>query len=357
MAGRSFFNVSEEQPKPTKETLLNSLEDLENELKKLGHVTLEEQLKELRKHVKNVLENQEEEIEFLRNKILSLEKEVKRQKAKTEPLEKALALAQATWAWEKHLARFVVHSSTRIYPSGWNDQMQDYLNETNKEHDRFDRIQAKLTKWTHHHWRVIKNVTRERNCMVHPNLIDLDLVESEILNMSPKHQVLLRDMLEELKMTAALMKFGRLAKHTRTELGVHGKEWNQCAMNEIISWDCKFEEIDGLQNIEHEEAKEYLTKYVDDPENIFHYNFIVDSIKEANGQRLGKLAWEMESKIPREYSDALSYLKKLLPNSHDKSKFLKDLNVTIATLHVPDFLPKQLWKHGIEIVEKYFGLT
>jgi hypothetical protein len=114
----------------------------------------------------------------------------------------------------------------------------------------------------------------------------------------------------------------------------------------------KFEQIDGLQNIEHEEAKKYLTMYVDNPKEIDYYLFIVDFIKDGNSKRLGKLAWEFEG-LPTEYGEALRELKKLLPNPDDESEDT-NLDKTIVKLHIPDFLPKNLWKDGIEIVEKYF---
>ena len=363
MAGKQFFrgkqssfNSSEEVPKPTKKTLLKTLKNLNNELDKIEDPTLKNRLKELHELVTDVLENQENEIQNLNDKIKALEKDVQEEKAKNEKLQKAVVVAQATWVWEKHLARFVVDSAIKIYPSGWNDQMQDYLNETNKEHNRLDSIQTKLTSWTRHHWRVINNVRRERNGMVHPVLINLDVVESELLKMSPKDQKLLRDMLDELKMTASLMKFGRLANDMFPTERVRGRRMDARALSEIISWDCEFEDIDGLQHINHDRAKENLKKYVDDPKSIDDYISIVDFIKNTNSKRVGKLAFEMENKLSPGYGEVLSHLKKLLPNPDHKSKSSKGLDETIVKLHVPDFLPRPLWKDGIEMVEKYFGM-
>ena len=363
MAGRqsfaknqSFLNLSDEQPKPTKKTLLERLKYVKNELEKIEDLTLKNRLKELHELVTDVLENQESEIQNLRDKIQALENDVKEEKAKNEKLQKALVVAQATWVWEKHLARFVVDSSRPIYSSGWKDQMEDYLDETNKEHNRLGRIQTKLTKWTKQHWRVINNVRRERNVMVHPVLINLNLVESELQKMSPKDQKLLREMLDELKMTASLMKFGRLTNDMFPTEKVRGMRVDARALSEIISWDCEFEDIDGLQHINHYEAKEHLKKYVDDPKSIDDYISIVDFIKNANSSRLRKLALEMEKKLSPGYGEVLSHLKKLVPNPEHKSKSPKGLDETIAKLHVPDFLPEHLWKDGIEMVDKYFGM-
>ncbi len=82
---------------------------------------------------------------------------------------------------------------------------------------------------------------------------------------------------------------------------------------------------------------------------------IVDYIKSTNSKRLGKLAWEMaKGHLPsEEHGEALAELKQLLPSPHDEGN-VEELNKIRAKLHIPDFLPKSLWKHGIEIVEEYF---
>lgn len=58
-----------------------------------------------------------------------------------------------------------------------------------------------------------------------------------------------------------------------------------------MSWDRTFEQIDGLQKIEHEEAKTFMEKYVHDRRVINHCVKIVDFIKQGNSKRLGKLGW------------------------------------------------------------------
>jgi hypothetical protein len=185
---------------------------VENEIKKLGNELLEMKLEKLRGQVRGLLKNQEKEINNLRGEIQTLKKEVDRQKAKNEKLEKVLVVAQATWLWEKHLARFVVDSSRKIYESGWMNQMEAYLKEMDTDQNRFTKIQKKLkTTWTEEHWQVVFTVRNERNGTAHPDLIDLDLVESQLEKMYPIHQKVLGEMLDELKMTASLMKFGRLA--------------------------------------------------------------------------------------------------------------------------------------------------
>ena len=366
---------------PIKEAFLNSLEDIENELKKTCHTKkLGERLQELRRHVNDFFKNEErrennmqKEIENLSKQIRKLEDDLKKEKEKNKELEKALSLAQATWAWEKHLARFVVDPSISIDPTSWRDQMDDYLNEANTETNRLVRIRNTDKKemkeeekreeesWRNKQWRVIKNIRRERNGMAHPSLFNLKFVELEITKMSSGKQQFLQNMMDELKMTASLMKFGRLAKYMQslTE-NVRSKKWNECVMNDIISWDRKFEEIDGLQNIEHEEAKGYLEKYVGNPSMVQPYFCIVDAIKQENREHLGKMAWRI--KLPKdsmEYDEALSCLKGLVAPHQERNspKGRVILSAAIAKLHVPDFLNEDLWEVGIKLVDKFFSQT
>ncbi|CAB4040048.1 Hypothetical predicted protein [Paramuricea clavata] len=90
--------------------------------------------------------------------------------------------------------------------------------------------------------------------------------------------------------------------------------------------------------------------------------FVVDSSEKiyprGNSKRFGKLAWEFKESLPNfdaisiEHGEALEELKKLLPNPGSEDN-VTVLDYDIAKLHIPDFLPKRLWKHGIEIVENY----
>ena len=117
--------------------------------------------------------------------------------------------------WEAHLARFVVGPKERLYEFGRFGQMIDYLKSLNirRNHTCWAKIQRKLsTSWTREHWNVINTVRKERHRVAHPSLIVLDdLVQSEFKKMSPQYQQRMQDMLNILKMTASLMKFGRLA--------------------------------------------------------------------------------------------------------------------------------------------------
>ena len=359
--------VYDEEPKITKETLLKALKDVEDEINRFGNQTLQLRLQELRRQVKGVLSNKENKIQDLYNEIAKLKQEnknlkkhVEKLRAKNKRIEKTLAVGQATWVWEKHVARFVIDPCERFYKSDWMAQMEKFLKKKAAKQNRWKKIQDKLQTWTEDHWVGIRSVRNERNFLAHPDLIDLDLVKSELKNMFPKRRKQMKDMLEQLKMTAALMKFGRLTKYYNAEYEsffLKGKKKRKDALVDIISWDRKFEDIDGLQNIEHDEAKKYLAKYVD-PTMLSYYADIVDHIKERNGKCLRKLAWNIAKHYCPEEGSRKSNALKALQDLHDSSRRderIKDLPCDIAKLHIPDFLPKHLWKAGIKIVENYFN--
>ncbi|XP_028400787.1 uncharacterized protein LOC114523923 [Dendronephthya gigantea] len=348
-----------EQSEINRETLLKALADIEKEIENLNQVNLATRVKDLRAQVSVVLEVHSDDITRLNAEIDSLKEQVEMLKAKNdelnnknEQLMNKLAVAQTTWEWEAHLARFVTEPRTRIYPYARFKQMQRYLKTVGATDNLWTKIQKNYGVWTDDHWEMVNTVRLERNCIAHPDFLELDLVESEVLKMSPHFHEPMRDMLAMLKTTASLMKFGRLAKFfTRNNLfpsGMVGGELYPQVLKDITSWDREFEEIDGLQNIEHQDAKEYLAKYVNQPEKITQYFSIVDLIKSENKKPLGKLAWEFEtrysSRMTNEEKEALAELKKLAP---ENEREVRILDVTIAKLHTPDFLPKHLWKHEV----------
>ena len=296
----------EKQPQITKETLLKALDAVESEIKKsVDNKPLQDRLKELRIQVEGVLSNQEKEIKYLYRKIRKLEQNNEKLEAKNKKMEKTLAVAQATWIWEKHVTRFVIDPNQKVYKSDWALQMETFLREKRTKQNLWKEIQKKLeTSWTKEHWVGINRVRTERNSMAHPDLVNLDFVESELEEMYPERRKQMMDMLEQLKMTAALMKFGRLASEYPTEESffLQGGRKIKEALEDIRSWDRRFEDIDGLQNIEHVEATGYLAKYID-PSVITSYHKIVEYIKKRNGKRLGKLA---ENIAKRYHPDEMS---------------------------------------------------
>ena len=210
----NFTREPLKEKRETKETLLEALHSVEDEIKALGHDILSKRLETLREQVKRVVENEDEEIKCLYGQIQSLKDGVDKLKVKHKKLENELVLAQATWVWEAHVAKFVVDPSKEIHRIGWFRQMERHLKKLkNPTHNRWTELKSKLTDWTDEQQEIAQTSRDEINSTAHSDVIDLDLVASEIeIRMSPESQKLMKDMLDMLKMTASLMKFGRLAK-------------------------------------------------------------------------------------------------------------------------------------------------
>ena len=170
------------------------------------------------------------------------------------------------------------------------------------------------------------------------------------------------DMLEQLKMTAALMKFGRLASENPTEESffLQGEKKIKEALEDIRSWDRRFEDIAGLQSIEHVKATGYLDKYID-PSVITSYHEVVEYIKKRNRKRLGKLAEKIAKRYPPDgmssENEALEILQeyKMSDECDEANENFPEIPCNIAKLHIPDFLPKHLWKVGFQILENHFN--
>ena len=230
--------------------------------------------------------------------------------------------------------------------------MKDHLQKYEKNR-KWKKVQRKIDYWTKDHWEVINSIRQERNEIAHPGLIDIDLVENEVSDLSPKYQRLLNDMFDMLKMTASLMKFGRLANRAENIWKRNLKISEQEVLKHITSWDRTFEQIGGLQSIDHDTAKKYLKKYVGKRNpKLNHYFSVVDSLKEENGKWLGKLASDFLGKaLTSNETKVLKEFMKLLSKEHQS---FEAVDCSTATLHVPDFLPKELWEDGIKLWKRLF---
>ena len=350
------------------QNLLETLESIENEI---ANAELKERLGKLRERARLFLKKQQEKIKILQVDMQSLKEEVEILKREKETIEKEFTVAQITWRFDAHIARFVVDDPDEtISEYGTFRQMHDYLKEHDHRENYWKEIQSILSiDYSQEHDGLKQELRKDRNEIAHPRFIDLDDLDqlAEFKKLSKYDKKRMGEMVDMLKMTASLMKFGRLAQclHDRSTNRLFSV-WSQRekriirrALRKISSWDRDFETIKGLQNIEHEEAKSYLQKYINDASVKRYYHFIVDFIKNENGKRLGKLAKNIAKFCPpKEMSsehEALQKLQDLLKMSKPEEK-IEEIRCDIAKLHIPDFLPKYLWKGGTEMVENYFRL-
>ena len=114
--------------------------------------------------------------------------------------------------------------------------------------------------------------------------------------MSPSDREQMKDMFHILKMTASLMKFGRLGafykenKNLFSTQGLRDEGLDADALKDMTSWNRNFEGIGTLQMVKSKDDKSYLEKYVDDSQKSTFYFAIVNFLKEGYSKRLGKLA-------------------------------------------------------------------
>ena len=339
--------------------LFNTLESIKGEI---VNPELKKKFEELRTQVLALLKKHEEKINILEGEIQRLNNKIDILKRENETVKGQFIAAEITWRFDAHMARFVVDDPAEtIKEFGTYRQMNDYLRARNPIHNYLKEIRNKLSiKWSDEHDSLKLELRKERNEKAHPN-IDLDELDQleEFKKMSTYDKERMKDIVNMLKMAASLMKFGRLAasldstSKMRLFFNWPQREIYQ-VLTTIVSWDRKFEDIKGLQNIEHEKANECLQKYIDDSTVEDVYFLIFDFIKEENSKRLGKLAWNIAERCPPDEGsselEALIALQELLDKPDEK---VKEIPCDIAKLHIPDFLPKDLWNGGIEIVKKY----
>ena len=135
--------------------------------------------------------------------------------------------------------------------------MNRHFSNVKSKDNLWKKITSNIGRWTKDHWYMVNTLRRERNGIAHPQFIDLDHIEAQLTEEFSDFNQQVQDMLDILKMTAGLMKFGRSARfyednkknknfpHLRLSSG------EKDVLKVIISWDRYFERIDGLQPVEH----------------------------------------------------------------------------------------------------------
>lgn len=348
------------------QNLIEKIKSIENEI---TNIELKKRLEELLERVYVFLRKQQNKIKIPQSDIQNLKDEVEILGREKETIETKFIVAEITWRFDAHVARFVVDDPVEnIEEFGTFRQMHDYLRVRQPTHNYWEELQTKLSiNWSRWHESLKFELRKDRNEIARPPFIaDLDDLDqlAEFKKLSKYDKERMNDIVNMLKMTASLMKFGRLAAYldrtSRRCLFFSRPQQEKRKINQvlttIVSWNRNFEDIKkGLQNVEHEKAKECVQKYINDSTVEDYYFLIFDFIKEENAKRLGKLAWNIAERCsPDEGSNESEALIALQDLLHKPDEKVKEILWELAKLHIPDFLPKRLWKGGIEIVENYF---
>ncbi len=196
------------------------------------------------------------------------------------------------------------------------------------------------------------------------------------------------DLLYLFEKVDSLLKLGMLAKESVVSRVIKSKLLDPGKLDKIVR-EC-YRAVEHLQDIEIETAKKHLVQYF--PDIARDCDTIISVIINTNGPRLGKLVKENEFKIvsrilhnpaviltldqmdkhlargkhssvkqaeqwnkltegeewSENHSKAIAELKKLLP---DNQSGVDPLPLYIAELHIADFLEKDLWDAGSDILE------
>ncbi|CAB4003421.1 Hypothetical predicted protein [Paramuricea clavata] len=382
--------------------LLDTIEHLIDDINEIGNENLLDHVKTLHQKVKAVFDKSKAEEETWSKTIRELKLEVSNLEGEVRKLKDRLAEAQATWIWESHVARFVISSKIKLNKFGKEKQMMDCVKkeeENGKEESyRWKRIQSAIkVEWTVAHTLLIKSIRDERNHIAHPSYIDLHEIEKSLMHdASEDERRCIKDMMNMLKLSASLMKFGRLAyDYNKNKLSLlhpcFTKEHAR-AIGDMATWDREFQQIQtGLQFVKPGDATYYLEEYVGHTKSS-PYLEVVDAIKKVNRKRLGIVAREFElevlnrvgkeneTDISREvveqikkdsgewktfmeitqgkiwsstHSDVLLEMKK--PPEFDAGQNVAELDFETAKCLIPDFFGKSLWKSALDIID-WFGM-
>ena len=392
--------------KKKREKLLTTIQVLVNESKIVADDDLKNTANTLYEDVCALFKDTELHEKQLEKKISQLTQDVSTLKFRIQSLESTLFEGQATWMWESHVARFVIGPTKSLSKFAKYRQMMKCLEEHDQSENqikRWKKIQDVLNvNWkTEDQYETIECIRKERGKVAHPFISHLDEVEKTLKNdATDDEKKVIDDMMNMLKLTASLMKFGRLAKdfqeNMRKFLHIHLNEKILHALQTMADYDREFHQLEsGLLCIKHDEAVSFLKHYVD-PCDKEPYSQVAEELKRINIERVGLLARKFEDKIlflispeelsdeiyslsPRQrtswienhseksevwmkitegklwttaHSEALDEMKKLFPNSDEKGVVIPDPDT--AKCVIPDVVKNSLWESAVDIIN-WFG--
>ena len=336
--------------------------------------------------------DKQKEIKELEERVSALEKEIGILRDQVKRLQKNVDTIDAGNVMkiiENHVVTFVLPPNKKIADIDAINQMLEYV-EKNKICGTWIILQnqCNIKLWTREHSKTLKKFVHNRNDYAHHKKFDLALLGEALINLMPHREQHIKDWFTLFVKVDCLLKIGILASELVDRDDISKAH---IAMLDIIAREC-YRNVQCLQDIEIEEAKEHLVKYFGD-KKIPLSDDITSVIKTTNRPRLGKLVkinelgivssifqkpairtldqlnyiltegkpnsttkeaevWKQltaDKMWTQHHRIAMIQLKKLVSdNQYDMVDFLP---IHIAKLHIPDFLGKELWDAGSDILD------
>ena len=386
----------------------NEETDLWDRIQKLKESVCRENLSSLTKEIEDIDQkaitvrnkidqdrgDNQREIKKLEERVSTLEKEIGILKDQVQRLQKNVDSIDAGSAMkiiENHVVTFVLPRNKKIADIDAINQMLEYV-EKNKIYGTWNILQnqCNIKLWTREHSKTIKKFVNNRNDYAHHKKFDLASLREVLINLMPHREEHIKDWVTLFVKVDSLLKIGTLASELVDRDDIPEAR-NANSMLRVIVSEC-YRNVQCLQDIEIEEAKEHLVKYFWD-KKIALSDDITSVIKTSNCSRLGKLVkmyelqivssilqqpailtldqlndiltegkpnstrekaelWKQliaDKKWTQDHSTAMIQLKKLV--SDNQYKMVDPLPIHIAKLHIPDFLGKELWDAGSHILD------
>ena len=369
-----------------------------------GNSHLKTELQQIAGSLEIILKNHEEDratkqkqINDLQERISTLEMEIetiKQEKSSTQQKIDGIDVAEAMKVMEFNVASFVLPHKEKIAKTdGFGQISMD--SESAKENSIWDFLQkqGKIVKWTEDHKKIKTSFIIYRNNEAHHKRFDLGNLRKAMIDEMPHYQQHCNDIVNIFQIVESLLKLGMLA----SEPGIKRRlSYSQGYVDllSVIEKEC-YRDVKYLQDINIEVAKGHLVQYFmaqKIPTNLL--DDVIREIENTNCPRLGKLVIERELQIVSRilqkpdiltFHDMDDYFKKGKGNRSSKRQAqwwqslnggknwsenhsaamdtLKDLcqgnqseridplPINIAKLHIPDFLVKNLWDAGSDILQ------
>ena len=346
-------------------------------------------LEDIDQTFKDILLKNDQDKRELNEKINQLRIRVSKLEQQIEKLQRieTIDAGEAMKIMEIHVASFILPPEEEIASVGAFDQML----ESKRDEDRWEYLRGQCEiKWTDKHLKVKEDLIKYRNADAHHKKFVLAHLEEAMIKRMPHRKQQCKDLVLLFERVDSLRKFGMVISESVVR-DVAKRKLRKEDLDVIrqIEKECH-RDVQYLQDVTMEKAKEHLVRHI--PGRTRLISKLTEIIKETNGPRFGNVVKQMEMKIvshilqnpaivtfndlnkcivsdksgsiealklqwneltnakawSEAHNKAITELKKLSNGKYGTEKFLP---LSIAHLHIPDFLGQTLWEAGSDILE------